>query len=79
MKVETPIATLDLDDDVERIAMLARKATRKASRVANAAGYSVQHAGGVCIVRSPGHLVRIEIKNTPTHVNKRYSFALEAQ
>lgn len=59
--------------------MLARKATRKASRIANKAGYFVEHADGACIVRSPGPVTqKIEVKTTPIDVSKRYTFASQA-
>lgn len=63
------------DDDVVRIAMLARKATRKASFAANKVGYFVEHADGACLVRSLGNTVKIELKTTPIDVRKRYTFA----
>jgi len=65
----------NFDDDVVRVAMLARKATRKASRAANKAGFFVGHGIGACIVRSPGQVVKIEVKTTPIDVKKRYTFA----
>ncbi len=65
----------DVDDDCDRIAMLARKATRKASRSAGKIGYSVEHAGDACIVRSPGQSIKIEARTTPIDVNTRYTFA----
>jgi len=71
----THAAASDVDDDCGRIAMLARKATRKASRSASQIGYSVEHTGSVCIVRSPGQSVKIEAKTTPIDVNTRYTFA----
>lgn len=58
--------------------MLARKATRKASRVANQDGYFVEPADGACIVRSPGgKILKFEAKNTPIDVRKHYAFASE--
>jgi len=58
-----------------RIAMLARKATRKASRIAEKDGYYVEHADGVCVVRAAGKAVKIAVKTTPIDVRKRYVFA----
>lgn len=58
--------------------MLARKATRKASRVANQDGYFVEPVGGACTVRSPGgKSVALEVKTTPIDVRKHYVFASE--
>lgn len=73
----THLATADFDDDVERVAALARKATRNAARLANRAGYFVEHAKGACIVKSPNHVVKIELKDTHINANKRYAFAHE--
>ena len=75
MKVEPQVKKIDFDDDVSRVAVLARKATRKAARAANRAGYFVEHAAGKCIVRSPEHTVEITVKTTPIDVRKRYTFA----
>lgn len=69
---ETP--TFD-DDDVVRVAALARKATRQASRTANRAGYFVEHAEGACLVKSPNHVVKVALKTSPIDVNKQYTFA----
>jgi len=71
----TRAGTAEVDDDCDRIAMLARKATRKASRLAGKTGYSVEYADGVCVVRSPGQSVKIEAKTTPIDVKARYTFA----
>ena len=65
----------EFDDDVVRIAALARKATRKAARVANRAGYFVEHVKGGCIVRSPNHVVKVALKTSTIDVNKHYTFA----
>lgn len=71
-----PIERIDFDDnDVTRVALLARKATRKASLEANKAGYFVEHADGACLVNSRGTTVKIELKTTPIDVKKRYTFA----
>ena len=63
------------DDNVARIAALARKATRQAARAANRAGYFVEHAEGACIVKSPNHVVKAAIKTSTIDVNKQYTFA----
>jgi hypothetical protein len=67
----------DFDDDVAHVEMVARKATRKAARVANRAGYFVEHALGACVVKSPKQVLKITSKSTPINVNKRYAFAEE--
>jgi hypothetical protein len=64
------------DDDVARVAALARKATRQAARAANRAGYFVEHAADACRVKSPGHAaITIPLKASTIDVNKRYAFA----
>ncbi len=63
------------DDDVARVALLARKATRKAARVANRSGYFVEHASDACMIKSPHHALKIALKTSPIDVNKRYTFA----
>lgn len=69
--------TASVDYDADRIAMLARKATRKASRIANKDGFFVERADGACVVRSPGPVVKkLEVKTTPIDVRKHYTFAL---
>jgi len=78
MKVESHAEVLEFDDDVARVAALARKATRKAAREANRAGYFVEHAKDACIVKSPKQVNRIALKETHINANKRYSFADEA-
>ena len=78
MEVESPshIDAVDFDDnDVARVAMLARKATRKASLAANKDGYFVEHANGACIVKSRGKTETIELKTSPIDVRKRYTFS----
>jgi hypothetical protein len=75
MKVEPNVDKIDFDDDVSRVAILARKATRKAARAANKAGYFVEHAAGKCIIRSPEHTVEVTVKSTHIDVRKRYTFA----
>jgi hypothetical protein len=64
-----------IDDEGARIAMLARKATRKASRIAEKDGYYVEHADGVCIVRAAGKAVKVAVKTTPIDVRKHYVLA----
>ena len=78
MSQMTHNATVDFDDDVGRIAALARKATRNAARLANRAGYFVEHAPGACIVKSPNQVVKIALKDTHINANKRYTIAHEA-
>ena len=64
------------DDDVDRVAALARKATRQAARAANGAGYFVEHAPGACRVKSPNHAaLTVALKTSTIDVNKRYTFA----
>jgi hypothetical protein len=63
------------DDDVVRVAALARKATRKAARLANRVAYFVEHAEGACIVRSPRHVLKVALKTSTIDVNKQYTFA----
>ena len=75
MKVESHAEVLDFDDDVARVAALARKATRKSAREANRAGYFVEHAKGACIVKNPRQVIRIALKETHINANKRYTFA----
>ena len=67
------------DDDVARIAALARKATRKAARLANRVAYFVEHAEGACIVRSPRHVLKVALKTSTIDVNKKYTFAAAAR
>jgi len=75
-EAQLPVELIDFDDnDVARVAMLARKATRKASLAANKAGFFVEHADGACLVTSRGTTVKIELKTTPIDVRKRYAFA----
>jgi len=71
-------AVADFDDDVARVAALARKATRNAARLANRAGYFVEHAKDACIVKSPNQVVKIALKDTHINANKRYTLAHEA-
>lgn len=63
------------DDDVVRVAALARKATRQEARRANRAGYFVEHADGACVVKSPNHVVKAVLKTSTIDVNKQYTFA----
>ncbi len=63
------------DDDVGRVALLARKATRKAARAANRAGYFIEHASDACMIKSPSHALTIALKTSAIDVNKRYTFA----
>jgi len=77
MKVESQVELPDFDDDVDHVAVLARKATRKAARMANRVGYFVEHAEGACIVKSPRHVLKVALKTTLADVNKRYTFADE--
>lgn len=74
---ETPPAELPAfdDDDVARVAMIARKATRKAARMANRVGFFVDPAEGACIVKAPRHVLKVALKTTSIDVNKRYTFA----
>lgn len=62
-------------EEADRIAMLARKATRKAARVAEKDGYYSEHADGVCLVRSAGKAVKIAVKTTPIDTRKHYVFS----
>jgi hypothetical protein len=72
------VGASDVEDDVARLAMLARKATRKASRAANKVGYFVDRADGTCVVKSPKNTVTIEVETTPVDVKKHYTFARSA-
>ena len=67
----------EFEDDTAHIAMIARKATRKAARAANRAGYFVEHALGACVVKSPNHAVKVPLKTSTIDVNKQYVFADE--
>lgn len=71
--------TINSDEEVTRMAMLARKATRKASRIAEKDGYYVEHADGVCLVRAAGKAVKIAVKTFPIDVRKHYVFASAAR
>jgi len=79
MPVGAQTGKAEFDDDSVRVAALARKATRRAAREANKAGFYVERAGGTCAVRSPGKVVKITLKNTAIDVNKRYTFARDAR
>jgi hypothetical protein len=73
---DNPVTDLPIfDDDVERVVVLARKATRKAARFANRVGYFVEHAEGACVVKAPRHVLRVALKTNPIDVNKQYTFA----
>lgn len=78
MPVRAQTEVTDFDDDSVCVAVLARKATRRAAREANKAGYSVQREGGTCVVRSPGRTVKFTLKNTPIDVSKCYTFVRSA-
>jgi len=65
----------EFDDDVGRFSVLARKATRKAARLANRAGYDVEHAERACIVKSPRHVLKVALTSRTIDVNKQYTFA----
>ena len=81
MKTKEQKKTSVFDDDAaDVVATLAGKATRKAARVARAAGYLTVCKKNTCIVTSPGRAsVTVHLKNTRINAAKHYTFAEAAR
>ena len=68
------------NDAADVVATMAGKATRKAARVARAAGYLTVCKKNKCVVTSPGRAdVTVHLKNTRINAAKHYTFAEAAR
>lgn len=65
---------IDFDEDATCVAKMARKATRKAARIAEREGFSVKREGNICVARSPEKVIRVTLASTPIDTAKRYTF-----